>query len=127
MKTDPYGFACEKRPANASIVTNLQEYRWNDDKWLAKRSKRDYTKEPMNIYEVHLGSWKRQQGTEDGFVGVYRVITGKIVFLKRLFDSVEEERGCDVDGDGNGGGGKRLHCSFRFHRSDSGLHVFTGE
>lgn len=58
MKTDPYGFACEKRPANASIVTNLQEYRWNDDKWLAKRSKRDYTKEPMNIYEVHLGSWK---------------------------------------------------------------------
>ena len=75
--------------------------------------------------------WKDNQfivfGTEDGFVGVYRVITGKIVFLKRLVDSVEEERGCDVDGDGNGGGGKRLHCSFRFHRSDSGLHVFTGE
>ena len=75
--------------------------------------------------------WKDNQfivfGTEDGFVGVYRVITGKIVFLKRLFDSVEEERGCDVDGDGNGGGGKRLHCSFRFHRSDSGLHVFIGE
>lgn len=78
MKTDPYGFACEKRPANASIVTNLQEYRWNDDKWLAKRSKRDYTKEPMNIYEVHLGSWKRQQGTEDGFVN-YRELARQLV------------------------------------------------
>ena len=59
MKTDPYGFACEKRPANASIVTNLQEYRWNDDKWLAKRSKRDYTKEPISmkfIWDLGKGS-----------------------------------------------------------------------
>lgn len=59
LKTDPYGFRCEVRPANASIVADLFSFDWKDDKWLQDRKKYTFEKEPMNIYELHLGSWKR--------------------------------------------------------------------
>ena len=52
---DPYGFAMELRPNFASIITDLDEYKFTDSEWLEKRSK-NYN-EPLNIYEVHLGSW----------------------------------------------------------------------
>ncbi len=54
---DPYGFAMELRPAFASIITDLTEHRFNDFKWLRKRGK-GYD-EPVNIYEIHAGSWKK--------------------------------------------------------------------
>ena len=57
---DPYGFAMELRPAFASIVTDLMSYRFTDHRWLRSRDKR-YSK-PVNIYEVHLGSWKKKDG-----------------------------------------------------------------
>ena len=59
----------------------------------------------MSRIEVWKGNQFIVFGTEDGIVGVYQVITGTIVFRRRLFDSVEERRGFDVDGDGTGGGG----------------------
>ncbi len=59
LKTDPYGFYAEKRPNNASIVWNINNYQWNDADWIEKRVKTDHKKQPMNIYEVHLGSWKK--------------------------------------------------------------------
>jgi 1,4-alpha-glucan branching enzyme len=62
MKSDPYAFSSELRPANASRIAKL-DYSWKDDKWMEARSKRDTREEPVNIYEVHLGSWKRP---EDG-------------------------------------------------------------
>ncbi len=60
MKSDPYGFSGEVRPANASRVVSL-DYTWKDDKWIEKRNsdKELAVNKPMNIYEVHLGSWKR--------------------------------------------------------------------
>lgn len=61
LKTDPYGFACEQRPDNASVVTNLEGYKWTDSAWLAQRKEKDYSKEPMSIYEVHLGSWRKKE------------------------------------------------------------------
>jgi len=58
-KSDPYAFAAEVRPLTASKVASLDKYRWQDDKWrLAKADKFAYD-QPMNIYEVDLGSWKR--------------------------------------------------------------------
>ncbi len=58
MKSDPYAFSSEVRPANASKVTKL-DYRWQDAKWMKARDKKKSDEKPMNIYEVHLGSWKR--------------------------------------------------------------------
>ncbi len=58
LKSDPYAFTGEVRPANASRVTTL-DYKWNDADWMQKRSKKEADKHEMNIYEVHLGSWKR--------------------------------------------------------------------
>ena len=58
MKSDPYAFTSEVRPANASRVTTL-DYKWTDDSWMAGRDKKKLINSPMNVYEVHLGSWKR--------------------------------------------------------------------
>lgn len=66
LKTDPYGFACEQRPDNASIVVNLDTYKWGDSTWLARRKETDYKKEPVSIYEVHLGSWRKKEYNGEG-------------------------------------------------------------
>lgn len=58
-KADPYAFMAEYRPATASITTDLTTYQWNDGSWLKKRKMSDLNTSPMSIYEVHLGSWKR--------------------------------------------------------------------
>ncbi|MGN1205534.1 MAG: 1,4-alpha-glucan branching protein GlgB, partial [Eubacterium sp.] len=62
MKADPYGFYAEKRPASASIVWSMGEYEWHDAKWLKKRKKTDWKKEPMVVYEMHLGSFEKPMG-----------------------------------------------------------------
>lgn len=59
MKTDPYGNAAELRPCNASIVTDLRNFKWTDEAWLKERDKKDLSASPMSIYEVYLGAWKR--------------------------------------------------------------------
>lgn len=62
VKADPYALASEVRPLTASVVANVETYKWNDWAWTdAKRSK-DPTTKPINIYEVHLGSWKLSHG-----------------------------------------------------------------
>ena len=68
LKADPYGNYSELRPNNASIVWDLTQYQWNDKAWMEKRAKTDTKDKPMNIYEVHLGSWIRKPTAvnEDG-------------------------------------------------------------
>lgn len=56
-KSDPYGFQQEVRPKTASIVTELDNYTWNDREWMDKRRHTDTLAEPISVYEVHLGSW----------------------------------------------------------------------
>lgn len=75
MKSDPYAFSGEVRPANASRIVKL-DYSWKDDKWMADRKTRDTEKEPMNIYEVHLGSWKRPEDGREFYN--YREIAEKL-------------------------------------------------
>ena len=58
-KADPYGFAAEIRPLTASKVAELDGYEWRDADWIAARLTRNAIIEPMSIYEVHLGSWRR--------------------------------------------------------------------
>ncbi|GHO90917.1 1,4-alpha-glucan branching enzyme GlgB [Reticulibacter mediterranei] len=57
-KTDPYGFAAELRPQNASIVADIQRHQWQDNTWLEQRSQHQQFSSPISIYEVHLGSWR---------------------------------------------------------------------
>ena len=68
FKADPYGNQSQLRPDNASVVANLSSYNWQDDNWMASRKTQDVKKRPMSIYEVHLGSWKKDEsGANYGF------------------------------------------------------------
>ncbi|MFA5404440.1 MAG: 1,4-alpha-glucan branching protein GlgB [Ignavibacteria bacterium] len=59
LKADPFAFQSEIRPRTASVVNSLEGYKWNDENWLTKRKQMDFQKSPFSIYEVHLGSWKK--------------------------------------------------------------------
>ena len=59
LKADPYAFHAETRPGTASKLYDLGGYRWGDDEWRASRAKAPLDRSPLNIYEVHLGSWRR--------------------------------------------------------------------
>lgn len=62
VKADPYALASELRPLTASVVFNVDHYQWNDKQWMEKRIQKQHLPKPMNIYEVHLGSWKQEHG-----------------------------------------------------------------
>lgn len=62
---DPYGFGMELRPNSASVIRNLREYAFQDTEWMKKRT--DCKNGPLNIYEVHAGSWKKKTTAEDGW------------------------------------------------------------
>jgi len=74
LKADPYAFYSELRPQMASVVNGISKFRWGDKKWLNNREI-GYAK-PINIYEVHLGSWKKK---EDGTYYNYREIAELLV------------------------------------------------
>jgi 1,4-alpha-glucan branching enzyme len=59
VKTDPYGQQFEFRPNTSSVITKENSYAWQDAKWMEERAQHNWLHEPMSIYEVHLGSWKR--------------------------------------------------------------------
>ncbi|WP_195636646.1 1,4-alpha-glucan branching protein GlgB [Enterocloster bolteae] len=65
LKADPYANYAELRPNNASIVWDIDKYKWNDKSWMTQRAKTDTKDKPMNIYEVHLGSWIRKETVKD--------------------------------------------------------------
>ncbi|MCI9678056.1 MAG: 1,4-alpha-glucan branching protein GlgB [Oscillospiraceae bacterium] len=60
-KADPYAFHAETRPGNASKLYTIDGYQWGDGKWIEQRHERPVYNAPLNIYEVHLGSWKRRE------------------------------------------------------------------
>ncbi len=64
LKSDPVGFYSELRPKNASIVWNLENYDWNDEEWMRERKTTNKLDGPMNVYEVHLGSWRRRDNND---------------------------------------------------------------
>jgi len=84
-KADPFANSAQFRPETASVVADLSGYKWKDSKWLKKRSEADKFKEPLAVYECHIGSWmKHPDGTPDGFYS-YRDFADKIVeYLKEM-------------------------------------------
>ena len=75
LKSDPYGTFSELRPKTASIVYESKNYKWKDKKYLDKKKNKISNQEPMNIYEAHLGSWKRKwDGGFFSFEELYEMI-----------------------------------------------------
>ena len=62
LKADPIALASELRPLTASVIANTQRMQWNDDTWMQKRVMQKNQPQPMTVYEVHLGSWKKKNG-----------------------------------------------------------------
>ncbi|HWP50983.1 MAG TPA: 1,4-alpha-glucan branching protein GlgB [Clostridia bacterium] len=80
LKADPYAFHSETRPGTASKVYSLPGYEWNDENWMASR--RAPYKDPVNIYELHLGSWRRYP---DGNVMDYQKLAGELIpYIKEM-------------------------------------------
>lgn len=85
-KADPFAFYAEKRPGNASRVADIDHFVWHDAKWMTKRRERNAMEEPMAIYEVHPGSWRRHPHGEgeDGYYN-YRVFADELVnYVKEM-------------------------------------------
>ena len=60
-RADPYGFGAELRPATCSVVTELNRFAFTDERWMQQRGT-DFYNRPLNIYEVHMGSWRKPDG-----------------------------------------------------------------
>ncbi len=77
---DPYGFGMELRPNWASIVRDMKKYKFQDKKWMQTRT--DCKDLPLNIYEVHLGSWKRNERDENGWYTYPEIAKKLIPYIK---------------------------------------------
>jgi len=62
LKSDPFAFFNQHGKSTASMVYDLEVYTWNDAEWMETRQKKNWPQSPINIYEVHLGSWRRKEG-----------------------------------------------------------------
>ena len=83
-KSDPWGFAAELPPRTASVVADLDAHRWNDSAWMERRASRDWLHEPMSVFEVHLGSWRRDPQSHHGWMN-YRELAHQLVdYCKEL-------------------------------------------
>lgn len=84
VKSDPYGYFSEVRPKTASIVCNLEGYNWGDSKWMSERPGRNLHQQPVSIYEVHLGAWRRRLEKGDRFL-TYRELAHELVdYVKEM-------------------------------------------
>ena len=86
LKADPYGFSMQRPPETASLICNIEGYAWRDADWLSYRKKnfgRDKCLlQPINVYEMHLGSWKRHK---DGRYYSYAETAGELApYLKQM-------------------------------------------
>ena len=77
---DPYGYGMELRPQNASVVRDLTSYTFHDEKWMKKRT--DCRNSPLNIYEMHPGSWKENENDENGWYTYAETADLLIPYLK---------------------------------------------
>ena len=83
-RSDPFAFYSELRPKNASIVYDMDNFNWNDESWMSRRDK-SYER-PVNIYEVHFGSWKIKEGMQDAqrFYSYYELADMLIGYVKDM-------------------------------------------
>ena len=79
LKADPYAFYAEKPPKTASKVYDLDNYEWTDGAWMRRRNQENTFDKPVNIYEVHLGSWRQEPDPDpDSETGFRPLLTGNL-------------------------------------------------
>lgn len=83
MKCDPYGFHMETRPGTATKYYEIDNcYEWHDEKWVEGRNGKNIYESPVNIYEIHAGSWKQY---DDGNFYSYRALADALVpYVKKM-------------------------------------------
>ena len=90
LKADPYAFEAELRPKSGSVVATLDSYYWKDDSWTKRRGRRDWLAEPISIYEVHLGSWRRVPEENNRWLTYREMADQLITYVKQMgFTHVE--------------------------------------
>ncbi len=83
-KADPFANYAEYRPGTASVVTDLSGFEWKDSKWMDQQDKKDMNREPMAIYECHIGSFMKHPDGTEGFYN-YRQFADRLVeYLKEM-------------------------------------------
>ena len=107
MKADPYAYASELRPANASVVADLTKYEWGDDEWRKQKAEENFLEKPMAVYEVHLGSWKKdweKWWDEDKFLDYRRLAHELCEYVKYMgYTHIEVMGICEYPFDGSWG------------------------
>lgn len=89
-KTDPYAFRMERRPNNAAIVQRLDHLEWHDEAWLAQRRVTTRFEQPLAIYEVHLGAWRRKSNAKDDWLNYREIAPQLAAYVKEMgFTHVE--------------------------------------
>ncbi len=84
-KADPFATYAEMRPGNASKIFDINNFAWTDHNWIKSRQEKDIQKEPVAIYECHLGSWmKHQDGSPDGFYSYRDFADRAVKYLKEM-------------------------------------------
>jgi len=82
FKSDPYSFHFETRPGSASKYYDIDGYQWNDSAWQKRKSAKEHYSRPVNIYEMHMGSWRR---FDDGNVFSYDKLADELVpYVKEM-------------------------------------------
>ena len=90
IKADPLAFRFEKRPKTAAIVHDLNAYTWTDKDWMASRSTNNPLSQPMAIYEVHLGSWRRKVEENNRWLTYREAAEDLIPYVKEMgFNYIE--------------------------------------
>ena len=82
MKADPYAFHAQTRPGQASVVYDIENYSWNDSEWFNKRKENNISSSPMNIYEIHAGSWRKYP--DGNFFNYQKLADDLIPYLKEM-------------------------------------------
>ena len=89
-KCDPYAFYAQLRPETASVIYPIGRYKWKDRKWMTARKKANVYTAPMNIYEVHLGSWMRVPEEGDRFLTYTEMAEKLVPYVKEMgFSHIE--------------------------------------
>ncbi|MBN1847032.1 MAG: 1,4-alpha-glucan branching protein GlgB [Deltaproteobacteria bacterium] len=89
-KADPFAFCFEQRPKTAAIIYDVEQFRWTDEIWMRSRTKKNHLTQPLSIYEVHLGSWRRRAEEDNRWLTYRESVEELIPYVKDLgFNAIE--------------------------------------